>query len=229
MKRIPILVLAALLILVGAAGCSKKQTTTAPPAEQSAPAATENPKDTGTPEIPLTDIMRQTQNIQGAYYEKKTTVVTGQGTVTSISKTWLTGNKVRIETESMGLKTITIATADGNVYSYNQANHTATRTNASNLESALKWAFEDPARFKVLGRETISGQQCVIITVIDIPTEKKLWISEAIGVPLKTEETIDGNKTNAEFSNIKLGLQDEGLFVLPAGTTIIDTPRLPVH
>jgi len=229
MKRIPVLVLAALLILAGAAGCSKKQTTTAPPAEQSAPAATETKKDANTPEIPLTDIMRQTQNIQGAYYEKKTTVVTGQGTVTSLSKTWVTGNKVRIETESMGLKTITIATADGNVYSYNQANHTATRTSASNLESALKWAFEDPARFKVLGRETISEQPCVIITVIDIPTEKKLWISEAIGVPLKTEETVDGSKTNAEFSNIKLGLQDEGLFVLPAGTTIIDTPRLPVH
>lgn len=229
MKRISILVLAALLMLAGAAGCSKKQTATTPPAEQSAPAATEAKKDASTAEIPLTDIMKLTQNIQGAYYEKKTMVVTGQGTVTSISKTWVTGNKVRIETESMGLKTVIIATSDGYVYSYNQANKTATRTSPSNLESALKWAFEDPARFKVLGREKISEQQCVIITVIDIPTEKKLWISEAIGMPLKTEETVDGNKTTSEFSNIKLGIQDEGLFVLPAGTTIIDTPRLPGH
>lgn len=229
MKKVFIVVMASLIILASAAGCSKKQTTDTQPVQPSTPPAAETKKDAGIKETPLTDIMKQAQSIQGSYYEKKTTVITGQGTVTSISKTWITGNKVRIETESMGLKTIIIAAADGNVYSYNQANKTATRTSPTNLESAVKWAFEDPARFKVLGRESISEQPCVIITVIDIPTEKKLWISEAIGMPLKAEETVDGNKTSSEYSNIKLGLQDEGLFVLPAGTTIIDTPRLPGH
>ncbi|MEQ8174012.1 MAG: hypothetical protein ABRQ26_03000 [Syntrophomonadaceae bacterium] len=229
MKRIPILVLAALLILVSAAGCSKKQTATTVPAEQSAPAATETKKDAGTPEVPLTDIMKQTQSIKGAYYEMKTSVATGQGTVTSTSKNWITGNKVRVETESMGLKTVTIVTADGFIYLYNPANKTATRIGSIDSEAANQWAFKDPAKYKVLGREKISEQQCVIISNIDIPDENKMWISEAIGMPLKMEATVAGGKATSEFSNIKLGPQDEGLFTLPAGTTIIETPRLPGH
>lgn len=228
MKRISILLLAGLLILAGAAGCSKKQTTTAPPAEQSAPAATETNQDTSS-EIPLADIMKQTQAIKGAYYEMKTTVATGQGNVTSTSKNWISGNKARIETESMGLKTITIATSDGTIYMYNQANKTATRIGSVGTETANQWAFKDPSKYKVVGRETISDQQCVIISNIDIPEENKIWVIEAIGMPIKTETVVAGGKATSDFANIKLGPQDEGLFVLPAGTTIVETPRLPGH
>lgn len=229
MKKISVLLLVGLLILVGAAGCSKKQTTTTPPAEQSTPAATETKKETSNNEIPLTDIMKQTQAIKGAYYEMKTTVATGQGTVTSTSKNWVTGNKVRIETESMGLKTITITTGDGTIYMYNQANKTATRIGSIDSESANQWAYKDPAKYKILGREKISEQQCVIISNIDIPDENKMWISESIGMPIKIEAVVAGSKATSEFSNIKLGPQDEGLFVLPPGTTIVETPRLPGH
>ena len=221
MKRIVILIISAALLLFGLNGCDKKETTTTTPAGNQTPAVNEK---ASSGEVSLSDIMKKTQEIKGVYYEMKMSMKGPQGQMTTNAKTWVSGNKMRMEMEMMGTQTITIATGDGTVYVYMPATKTAMKTTAPQNESANQWAYKDISKYKVLGREKINGQQCIIVST-DSPATKS-WIIEEIGMPLKSEVQTAEGLTTAEFTNIKLGPQPDDLFTLPAGTNITNFPGM---
>ncbi|HWP96895.1 MAG TPA: DUF4412 domain-containing protein [Syntrophomonadaceae bacterium] len=226
MKKSWILLLAGLLLIAwtSVAGCSKKETTSAPAGNDSKPVVTEKQSSN---EGKLAQIMTNVKAMKGVSYEMKSTITSTQGTMTTTTKAWASGTKARMEMEAMGTKMTTIITGAGDIYMYNAANNTAMKMPASKEQIASAWAQKDASKYKILGEEKISGQNCLVITSTDISGDNKTWISEDIGMPLKSEmKTTEGNVVS-EFSNIKLGPQSDDLFTLPAGAQVVDMPKVP--
>lgn len=241
MKRLVLLVLFVFTCMV-AIGCDKlptsKGTPAVPSTTQDVRSTTQDNQSTSqqaSGEVTLEQLMQAARNVPGMSYEMITTVTTPAGTRVSSELIWASGKKARMEMDAMGQKFITISTAAGDVYEYNPTTNSATKYTVSQTQQegqvSYDWANQDPVKYKIIGKETLDGQACTVVTMIggDNQGENKMWIRNDIGMPVRMEMTKNsGNnavKMVMENKNFKIGPQPDSLFELPAGVTVSTMPN----
>lgn len=230
MKKSWILVLSVLLIVAwtSLSGCSKNVKTGEPTGSESKPTATENQNTPAT----LADVVKNAQSTaaKGIYMEMNSTVSSSQGEQKSTAKMWLSGSKMRVETEAMGVKTIMITTGSGDMYVYNPATNTAMKTSAAQAgqnEPSGVWSQDAVNTNKVIGKEKVNGQECIVTSSTATSDENKLWTSIETGLPVKAYIKTGGATMTTEYSNVKIGAQPDNLFTLPANAQISTMPAIP--
>lgn len=223
-----ILVLFVILIMVsclGLAGCSKEQASNAP-ATQSGQQQNES-SGSGNE---LADLMKSARQAEGMSYDMISTVAMQGQNQTFQSKVWVSQNKVRMEMEMAGVKSVTISNGN-DIYMYNPASNTAMKMSTLDNQEQLanNWAEDDSylSKMKVVGEEKMDGYDCLVVTVKDTETDAKMWLRTDIGIPVRMESKESGSDVVIEFKNIKVGAQDASLFEIPAGAQVVDMPAVP--
>lgn len=224
-----ILVLFVMLVMVSClalAGCSKEKASDAP-ATQSGQQQGAESSGSGNE---LADLMKSARQVEGMSYEMTSTVSMQGQNQTSQSKMWVSKDKVRMETEMAGMKSVMIS--DGkDIYMYQPSSNTAMKLSSVDKQEQLanKWAEDDSylSKMKVVGEEKMDGFDCLVVSVKDEQTDSKMWLRKDIGMPVRMESNVSGNNVVIEYKNTKIGAQDDSLFVLPAGAQVVDMPAMP--
>lgn len=221
-KSLVLIILAMFLVAgLGMAGCSKEKT--ASPGRESQPTATQ--KAGGEKgDASLEDLMKSAKNIKGMSYDMVTTMTSPEGTHTSSGKIWISGEKVRIESETAGMKSIMITDNKGDMYMV--TDKTAMKIPAADdqTEPANAWADEELDKMKVVGKEKIDGHNCTVVEVTEEGNVTKMWLRQDIGMPVKIESKADNATIVIENKNFKIGAQPDSLFELPAGVQVMEMP-----
>ncbi len=210
---------------LGLVGCSKDETATAPSVQSD-----QQKSDDTKVENELANLMKSAREVPGMSYEMISTVTNEGQTHTSNSKMWMSKDKMRIETEVSGMKSVMITNAKGELFMYDAASNTAMKM--SNLEGqeqmADQWAEDesDLANMKIIGKEKIDGYDCVVVTLIDEETNSKMWLRKDIGMPVKVESKMDDGTVVIDYKNYKIGAQADSLFEVPAGAQIMEMPSM---
>jgi outer membrane lipoprotein-sorting protein len=156
--------------------------------------------------------------------------MSGSGTkMDTTSKMYISDKKFRMESEMMGIKSITIVNDKGETYMYDQNTNTAMKiASVTNSETPSNW-YKDPSSMKVVGEEKKNGVDCLVVTMAQSGISSKLWLSKDTGMPVYTEQTMSQGLVTADFKNFKIGPQPASLFEIPAGAkiTTMDIPNTP--
>jgi len=159
----------------------------------------------------------------------------------SEGKVYIKGNNMRTEFNNDGITSIYIENAsEGYSYIYMPEENTATKIPHGSEEE--DWAADDSGAvtpdeylqdivyddsLEELGKETINGMSCRVVRVKDgLNGDSKIWISEALAIPVRIESNIEGIKSLIEFRNLEVGKVTDDIFKLPPGVEIMDMEAL---
>lgn len=230
MRKWMISVLVGMFLMAVVVGCGSKEPATNAPAgnQTQTPAQTET-KPEGTSE--LSSIMKSASQVKSMSFDMVTTVTGADGkSMVSNGKMYVQDQKVRMETESMGMKMITLMKTPQEIYLYTPDTNTAMKMTIpqEGTEPPNSWAKEsgDTTGMTVVGEEKKDGYDCLIVTAAD-DSNTKMWIRKDIGMPIRMESKSAQGTTVIEYKNYDLAAQPDSLFELPAGTQITSMPALP--
>lgn len=224
-KRWSILLIIALLVsCVSLIGCGKSSAPTSSSSEGSKQA-----EQTSSPQVDseLADLMSKAKNLDGVYYE----TVLKSDQLTTVSKMWQQGKKMRSETTMAGMQLIMIVNPDKNLYCTYMPDTKTAMTLDENAKKSMKdstadkWANEAAAVYKVTGSEKKDGYDCKVVEgQPEGLNPVKMWIREDIGMPVAFETGLNGKTMTMEFKNYKVGGIEDNMFELPAGVTVTSMP-----
>ncbi len=230
MKKWIAIVLAGVFLMAAVVGCGSKEPAANTPAGTQTPAQTQTEtKPEGNSE--LSSIMKAASQVKGMSFDMVMTMSTSDNqSIVSNGKMYVQEEKVRMEMESMGMKTITLAKTPEEIYIYIPATNSAMKmtTPQEGTEPPNSWAREsgDTTGMTVVGEEKKDGYDCLVVTEAD-DTDTKMWIRKDIGMPVRMESKTDEGTIVIEYKNYNLAAQPDNLFELPAGTQITSMPALP--
>ncbi|MGE5390109.1 MAG: LolA family protein [Deltaproteobacteria bacterium] len=206
------------------AGCSKDKTNE--PTSSNPARVTEKSDSSDAKE--LQKLFKSASGIKGVSYDMTTTINGPQGTMTTLSKCFMTDKKIRIELDANGMKSVILSNGAGDTYMYTPSANTAMKSSRPREKSANQWAnsAEDLANFKIAGNEKMDGYDCVVVTTSTPEGDTKMWLREDIGMPVRVESGKDQDKMVIEYKNITMGVQNDSLFELPAGVRVIDMSQM---
>lgn len=225
-KSILFMIMVCLLGCLLVVGCSKD--------EQAAPTSNDNPtveqsneaansEGNGDAEVTLEKLFANAREVEGMKYEMVTTIPSMNQV--STAQVWWSGDRIRIEAEAEGMKTITITNSAGETFFYQPDQNMAMKltTTDDEAEAAADWAEseEDLAGMKIVGNEDYDGYSCVIVEQEEEGAVTRMWMRKDIGMPVKMESTHEGETVTMEFKNIELGQQPDDLFEIPAGVQVV--------
>jgi len=225
MKRWSIGLLAAFLVvaclaLVGCGGEKAQETSSTPPAAEEKGGSDE-----------LQKIMKASKEVSDLSFDIVSTCTSADQTVTSESKYWISGKKMRTETETAGMKTITIVNAKGEALVYNPTEKTAMRIPDIEAPSDLpnEWSDEDDLEaYNIVGHERMDGHDCVVVTITGAEgSGAKMWMMEDTGMPVRMESQSAEGKIVIQYKNYNLGKQPDNLFEIPGDVQVMDMSALP--
>ncbi|MGI6467486.1 MAG: outer membrane lipoprotein carrier protein LolA [Syntrophomonadaceae bacterium] len=223
MKKWIVALLVLTLMLGSLAGCSSKTE------EPGTPAASQTPPAQQAADDPLKDLMESARQVNQMSFD----IVMSSGNASSFStqgKMYISGEKMRMEMEAMGMKMITITTAQEEVYMYNPDTNTAIKMTAPQepVELPNEWvADSDAPNWKIVGEEKKDGYDCVVVTSNEDDNLTKMWLRKDIGMPVRVEQTTSEGPIVIEYKNYQIGPQDDSLFEIPAGVDITTLPSSP--
>jgi outer membrane lipoprotein-sorting protein len=225
LKRWIVALLVLTLMLGSLAGCSSKKE------DPGTPTASTTPPAQQTGDNRLKDIMETALQAKQMSFEMVMTM-SGQGSsLNTQGKMYISGEKLRMEMEAMGMKMITITNAQGEMYLYNPDQKTAMKmtTLQDSAELPNEWVNEsgDTSNLKVVGEENKDGYDCLVVTSTEGSDTAKMWLRKDIGMPVRIEQTTTEGPVVIEYKNYQIGPQAESLFEIPAGTTITTMPNMP--
>lgn len=218
MRRWRLLLVVSMLAisLVMAAGCGNKDKTAGVSAdkkgpEQSVPAKSSN------------DIEKLMANMKALKGYSCEMTMTGAEAKELKSKLWASGERIRMEMEADGVKSIMIMNSKGELWSYMPTENVAMKM-ASAPETALPtdWA-ENEEKPQIVGNEKVDGVDCLIVTVAG-DKDTRCWLMKETGLPVKIESIIEGKKNLIVYKNYNIGAQADDLFELPAGAQVVAIP-----
>jgi hypothetical protein len=211
------------LMLGCLAGCSS---------ERNDPVTSESsqtPTGQKTSDDPLKDLMESARMTNQMSFEF--VVSSGDNSVNTQGKMYISEEKVRMEMESMGMKMITITNAQDEMYLYNPDEKTAMKMTMpqDSVDPPNKWVdeSEDISNYKVVGEEKKDGHDCLVVTSTVDNNTAKMWLRKDIGMPVRIEQTTSEGPIVIEYKNYQIGPQADSLFEIPAGTTITTMPTIP--
>jgi len=231
------LIIISIAIIAATAGCASGGTTTSTPPAAATTTANNKSLATTTSAVKTTTttadatggtiaaILARAASITSMQFDMVQTnslvgVQGGNGTVTT--HVWVSGHKVKMDTNQSGQEVIQLYDYDAHVmYSYIPAQNAATKTTIDPTT-----VYDDPNDIlqytpTTAGTDTINGNLCQIIQYVNQGTTIKIWLWEAKGLVLKEEATnpAAGSYTivnqNYDFSAIP-----DSTFALPAGVTV---------
>lgn len=216
-----ILLTALLALTLAACGGGNKETSAPAPADQPAPQQSEKADSSGGP---LDELMKNAQQAKEMSFEMVMTLKQDEE-MTTTSKMFISGDNMRIESESMGIQAITIIDENDDTYVYMPDSNTAMKSSAfedETTEVPYAWA-EENVDMNVLGEEKMDGYDCLVVSSNEEGVETKMWLRKDIGMPVRVEIPSEG--LVIEYKNYDIGPQDAGLFKLPAGVQITELPN----
>lgn len=227
MKKWLVVLMIAGLMAASLTGCSKQPAT-------NTPAPANNTQDQSPTGIDLSSIMKSASEVKQMSFDTVTTITNAGQTITSNGKFYISGTKMRMESEMAGMMSIIITKAPGEVYVYTPATKTAMKMTTPQKTPDLpnKWANSsgDTTGYKVIGEEQKDGYACIVITYTDpanAANTSKMWLRKDIGLPVRVESTTADGTVVMEYKNYNLGAQADSLFELPDGTQIVTLPAMP--
>ncbi|PKM76419.1 MAG: hypothetical protein CVU90_12135 [Firmicutes bacterium HGW-Firmicutes-15] len=209
-------------------GCSKEKAANAPATtDQSQKKDGDTQKSSSGDE--LQDIMKYATKVNEVSFEMINTITNQGQTVTNNAKMWISNDKLRIETEIQGMKSITIKNAKGEVCIYDPGSKTAMKMPSIKNEGDLpnQWAKEDTSGMKIVGQEKMDGYDCVVVTVTQAAETSKMWLRKDIGMPVRVESKTAEGSFVIEYKNYKVGAQADNLFELPTDAQVVSMPSMP--
>lgn len=214
------------LMAFGIIGCGSKEQ----PAN--APGTTEKQTETQSQGgSDLSSIMQKASQVKGMSFDMVSTITGPEGTMNTTGKYYMSGEKVRMEAETMGVKVITIGNAQDEFYLYNPDMKTAVKMTTpetdADLPNAWAKAGEDVSGYTVVGNENKDGYDCMVVTTEEEGCKIKMWLRKDIGMPVRVESTLGDGNILTEFKNYNIGAQPDNLFEIPAGTEITTMPGSP--
>lgn len=142
---------------------------------------------------------------------------------------YIKDKKVRQDMTVAGQNTSTyIDLATDVLYMYTPATKQAIRMSTAQKDKSKSLGEEiakiDPSA-KIIGRETINGEDCVIAQMVIDNTTEKFWISKRYGLPMKIEtRSPEGVTTLTEIRNLKVGGVTDEDVTLPPDAVIVGMP-----
>lgn len=228
-KFVVLLVVMFMVSCLGLVGCSKDEATTAPSSQSDQQKSGDTSKSNVDNE--LAKLMKSAHEVPGMSYEMVSTITSEGQTMTSTSKMWMSKEKMRMETETNGMKSIMITNAKGEFFMYDEASNTAMKMSDTEDQDqfADQWAEDesDLDNMKIVGQEKLDGYNCVVVSVTDMENDTKMWLRKDIGMPVKVESKMEDGSMVIEYKNYKIGAQADSLFQVPAGAQIMDMPSIP--
>lgn len=226
MRRWSVYLIIALLMTccVVLGGCGSSQETP----ETSSPPAAEEEKSSSNE---LEKIMNAAKEVTDLSFEVESTVTGGGQTMTTHSKYWMSGKKLRVETETAGVTSIMIANGNGEAWVYSPTEKMAMKIPDIEVPNDLpnEWVGQEELdAYKIIGHEKMNGYDCVVVTITgDEGTLSKMWLTEDKGMPVRmAAESTEGNIV-IEYKNYNIGKQSEDLFQLPSDAQVMDMSQLP--
>lgn len=172
--------------------------------------------------------------IDEMYYEL---IIIGAG-LSSESKSWLKGNKMKIDTTVNGQRLISIFDLlKGEVISYMPGENMAMKTSEEEyqgLDNITPIDYIDQLnkdQFVLVGTEKVNGMECQVIQIASGTSLFKQWISIDHGIVIKVEENHDGQTTVLEYKNLKVGPGSvaDDIFTVPQDLEIFDMDEMMVN
>jgi len=224
MKKWSIILLVTLLMAscIALAGCGKEKEKAEP--TSSTPAVEEKGSSNE-----LADIMKSAQGAQNMSFDIISTINNQGQTIKHQGKYYISGQKMRMENEAAGMKSIMIVNGKGEIWMYNPADKTAMKMPEikDKTEMPNAWAEgSDLSAMKVVGHEKMDGYDCVVVTVNEADGTNKMWLREDIGMPVKLEAKTPEGTMLIEYKNYKLGTQSADLFELPTDAQVFNMPDM---
>lgn len=173
------------------------------------------------------ELISKGSQIDEMYYEL---VIIGAG-LSSESKSWLKGTKMKIDTTVNGQRLVSIFNLPkGELISYMPEEKMAMRIKIEEYQgqdniTPIDYVNQlNKDEFVVVGTEKVNGMDCQVIQIASGASLFKQWISIEHGVVVKVEENHDGQTSVLEFKNLKIGPGSvaDDIFTLPQDLEIFD-------
>ncbi|SMP62488.1 DUF4412 domain-containing protein [Anoxynatronum buryatiense] len=236
-----LLVLMLLLTACGGGGSAPAETgeAEAPPAQTAESETSQEPET--DPETPVSsgETMSESQiaalfsggrEMSEVSYEMN---ITGPTMDTMKTRIWLKGERMRSESEAMGINFIMIYDTEA-VYTLDPQEKTAMKMP---VDMGMDGTMEpitaedltediDTETMEYLGTEMVNGIQCHVVQTVDSESgvQMKMWLHTDYGFPMKMEG--QGNNPEDQFlmevTNFQTGGISNDLFVVPADYEIMD-------
>lgn len=161
-------------------------------------------------------------------------VMVGAG-LTSESKAWLKGNKMKLDTTFNGEQSITIFDlTKGELLTYMPSENMGFKMDYEEYQGQDSSTPVDYVKnlekneFVFVGNEKVNGLECKVIQIANGTDIFKQWISVKYGVVVKVQQTYDGQEVVIEYRNLKVGegSVDDEVFRLPEGLEILDMNQM---
>ncbi|MCX6740436.1 MAG: hypothetical protein NTZ49_04385 [Candidatus Parcubacteria bacterium] len=171
------------------------------------------------------ELISRAKNIKNIYYDFNVQTENGQ---VSKGKYWQNKEKIRIEKEKNGKKTISISDQENNIfYLYNPENNTAdkmilslgARADATAMDLA---AGLEKYNLEIVGKEVVDNINCLLVQYKDGAYLTRVWLWQKYGLPVKVEaETTDG-KSITTYEKFNFNRIEDIMFKIPETAEIND-------
>lgn len=183
-------------------------------------------KDTELDTIEPLELLEKVKEMEYVKYDSTMTFPGGEQN----SSIWLSGSKIRIESNMDGQTVIVLMDEDkGEAVLYVPTQGFATKMNTgestigqgtSMIDQTIELLKEN---HNVVGTEEIDGKNCLVVEYESELSDGTMWIWTSYGLPLKVEmETTEGT-TTVTASNVRFEKFSDDVFELPSGIEITDT------
>lgn len=178
----------------------------------------------------LNDLLAKVGSIPAIKYDLVKTL--SDGTEYTSSKVWVKGSKTRCELlKDEEIEGVIFMNSDEQVaYQYNPETemlmkmdyNLALTMTPKPVEERVKTFIEsyEEAGLPSIEIETVDGKVCTVLGM-KVPggvAEKKMWIWQDYGLPIREEMTTMSDTTRTDMQNIDFGDIPDSVFELPAGT-----------
>jgi outer membrane lipoprotein-sorting protein len=238
MKKAQIKILSSTIFLLCGflvlSGCNifKPPKTSAPAPSPAAPSSSPIPPagDEKTPDEKaiISGLITKGQGIKEMSYDM---FIIGAG-LSFESQAWLKDNMLKTDYILNGQRIISVFDlAKDEVISYLPGDKIATKMKMEEYQgqdgtTPLDYTQElAKTDFRLLGTETVNNLECMILKIIDVEGNNKMWLSTAYGLVVKVEEEdLQGQGVTIEFKNINIGEGSvfDNTFKIPEGIEVID-------
>jgi hypothetical protein len=175
----------------------------------------------------LAQILGESKGITNYSYDQTITI----GNETIASTVYRKDQKMRQETNVGGQKVVMyLDLATGEIYSYTPATKQAIKLNsgqAQNSEPIDQVSEKIDPTTKILGEETLNGEETVVVQETVDNNVEKIWISKKYGLPIKIEAQSPTGTMTTEIKNLKVGGVTDADVTLPPEANVMEMPNLP--
>ena len=129
------------------------------------------------------------------------------------------GNLNKTVTRNGDSQSITVSDGHSKVYYSLPDNTGITLREAGDslgLIPSTEALLDDVYVFRAVGEEQISGYLCQVVETEDENGALKIWISKALGLPIKYIGSDDNGWYSLELTDIQLGEPSESIFIIPS-------------